>query len=77
MLREVYFEKAEDDELRPAFFGRNPRDWIEAKLSFNFSDAFGAYVGYEYGQQPPSYKLVDHRMKIGLIYKVAFKKPEE
>lgn len=77
MLREIYFEKAEDDSLRPVFFARNPRDWVDSKLSFNLSDSFGFYVGYEYGQEPPSFKLVDHRMKLGLIYKVKFKKPEE
>lgn len=77
MLREIYFEKAEDDKLRAVFFARNPRDWIESKVTLNITDAFGFYVGYEYGQQPPSYKLVDHRMKAGLIYKVKFKKPDE
>jgi len=77
MLREVYFEKAEDDSLRAVFFRRNPREWIETKLFFNLTDSFGFYAGYEYGQLPPSYKLVDHRMKFGLTYKVKFKRSEE
>ncbi|HEV7894104.1 MAG TPA: hypothetical protein VGP08_26050 [Pyrinomonadaceae bacterium] len=79
MLREVYFTKSDEDDekLRPVFFGRNPRDWIESKLNFNFREDFGAFIGYEYGQQPPSYKLVDHRMKIGLTYKVKFKTEDE
>jgi hypothetical protein len=69
LKREVYFEEAEDDTLQAVTFGTNPRDWVEAKFYFKFNKFFDGYVGYEYGEKPPSYKLVDHRMKFGLVYK--------
>lgn len=68
---EVFFDKdPETEKLVPIFFGRRPREWVSAKLNLNFRDDFGGYIGYEYGQQPPAYNLVDHRMKIGLTYKI-------
>lgn len=69
LKREISFEEADDDMLRAVTFGTNPRDWLEAKLYFKFNKFFDSYVGYEYGEQPPSYKLVDHRVKFGLVYK--------
>jgi hypothetical protein len=73
LKREVGFEKAEDDSLRAVNFGTNPRQWAEAKLAFNVRKFFGLYIGYEYGEQPPSYKLVDHRMKLGLLFRTVIK----
>ena len=71
MRSEVFFDKdPETKKLVPIFFGRKPREWISTKLNLNFRDDFAGYIGYEYGQQPPAYNLVDHRMKIGLTYKI-------
>lgn len=76
LKREVSFEEADDKTLRAVTFGTNPRDWAEAKLNFKFTKFFGTYIGYEYGEQPPSFKLVDHKMKMGLIFSAKRKKEE-
>jgi hypothetical protein len=68
---EVFFDKdKETKKLIPVFFGRRPREWVTAKLNFNFRDDLAGYIGYEYGEQPPAYNLVDHKMKIGLTFKI-------
>jgi hypothetical protein len=67
LKREVSFEELDDGSLKSVTFGTNPRDWVEAKVIFKFNKFFGPFIGYEYGEQPPAFKLVDHKMKIGLI----------
>lgn len=57
----------------PAFFGKGPREWAEAKLTYNINEFFGLYTGYQYGEQPPAYKLVDHSFRFGLVVKAKFK----
>lgn len=70
--REVGFEKVEDDKsLRPVYFDKRPRDWAEAKITLLTKNKFwGIFASYEYGEQPPAYKLVDHRSKFGLVFSV-------
>lgn len=69
LRRELGFEEDDDKNLLLVEFGKRPRDYVNANLNFMFTDSFGATVGYEYGELPPSFKLVDHKLKIGLIFK--------
>lgn len=70
LLNEVGFTSDNKGTLRPVFFGTKPREFVESKLNFQLNKFFGAYAGYEYGEVPPSYKLVDHRFRFGLVYKL-------
>jgi hypothetical protein len=67
LKREVSFEENDDGTLKAVTFGTNPRDWVDAKFIFKFNKFFGPFVGYQYGEQPPSFKLVDHQFKAGFI----------
>lgn len=69
LRRELYFEEDDEGALRLVEISKRPRDYVRANLNFMFRDDFGASVGYEYGELPPSFKLVDHKLKIGLVYK--------
>jgi hypothetical protein len=81
MLSEVGFrddtievENGKDKKVQvPAFFGKGPRQWAEAKLNYNFNQFFSMFAGYQYGEQPPSYKLVDHSFRFGLVFKAKIK----
>jgi hypothetical protein len=70
LKREVSFEEEDDGTLKAVTFGTNPRDWVDAKLIFKVNKFFGPFIGYQYGEQPPSFKLVDHQMKIGFLISV-------
>jgi hypothetical protein len=69
--REVVVQNDPDDKskLLVVAFGRGPKQHAEANLEFTYNDYFGFFVGYEYGQLPPGYKLADHRAKIGFLWK--------
>jgi hypothetical protein len=71
----IEVENGKDKTVQvPAFFGKGPRQWAEGKLTYNFNEFFGLYTGYQYGEQPPAYKLVDHSFRFGLVVKAKFKK---
>jgi hypothetical protein len=70
LRREIGFEEDDEGNLKAVSIGRGPRDYVTAKINLDFTKAFGATVSYEYGQLPPSFKLVDHKTSIGLTYKV-------
>jgi hypothetical protein len=73
----VEVENGKDETIQvPAFFGKGPRQWAEAKLTYNINEFFGLYTGYQYGEQPPAYKLVDHSFRLGLVVKAKFKSKE-
>lgn len=72
LLREISFEE-KDEQLLLVDFGKRPRDWVEAKFTLNFKPWWGLYIGYEYGELPPAYKLIDHRMKTGIFFRAKFK----
>ncbi|HEX7176193.1 MAG TPA: hypothetical protein VF240_13105 [Pyrinomonadaceae bacterium] len=69
LRKEIKFEEDDDGELQPVEIGTGPRDYATAKLNFDFSKLYNAFIGYEYGSVPPSFKLVDHKMVIGLTFK--------
>jgi hypothetical protein len=70
LRREVSFEEDDDGNLTALSIGKSPRDFVTAKANFDFTKAFGLSVGYEYGELPPNFKLVDHKTTIGLTYKI-------
>lgn len=57
----------------PVFFGKKSTQWGEVNLNFNVSEVLGLFVGYQYGELPPAYKLVDHIAKIGVVLKAKIK----
>lgn len=69
---ELGFEADDNGNLLLNRFGKSPRDYIKSKVSFGFNKFFGAFIEYDWGQVPPSYKLVDHRFRTGLFYKYKF-----
>ncbi|HVG20533.1 MAG TPA: hypothetical protein VNI02_15895 [Blastocatellia bacterium] len=73
LRREVGFKEVKDVGLVPVDFGTRPRDWAEAKLRFMFSKTFGGYIGYQWGELPPAYKLSNHQLKMGLIFMARIK----
>lgn len=70
LRREVSFEEDDNGDLQPLPIGTSPRDHVNLKLNFNFTKSFGSTISYEYGELPPSFKLVDHKTSIGLTYKI-------
>lgn len=69
LRRELSFEKDGDGNLRLLEISKKPRDYVRANLNFFFTENIGVTVGYEYGSLPPSFKLVDHKSNIGVIFK--------
>jgi len=58
----------EDDALILRDFGRRPRGHFSSNLHFMFNDYFGPTLKYEWGQLPPLYKKVNHRVTFGLAF---------
>ncbi|MDQ3749885.1 MAG: hypothetical protein M3367_12885 [Acidobacteriota bacterium] len=69
---ELGFEADDGGNLQLNRFGKSPRDYLKSKANFGFNKFFGAFIEYDWGQVPPSYKLVDHRFRLGLFYKYKF-----
>src|SRR5205085_11664378 len=69
LLRDEVSFKADDKGVfTPLPIGTSPRDYVSTKLNFVLSPFLGTYIGYEWGQLPPSYKLVNHKLKVGLSF---------
>jgi hypothetical protein len=69
---ELRFKTDKDDNLVLVSFGKSPRDYVSSKVSYKISKFFETFLEYEWGQVPPSYKLVDHRFRLGFAYKFKF-----
>lgn len=65
----VSFETNDADELVMPPLGKGPRDYFESKLFFNINDYFNPFIAYDWGKEPRSFKLVDHRFRVGFTYK--------
>jgi hypothetical protein len=70
LRKEVSFRTDAGGNLVPLPIGTSPRDYVIVRLNIGFLQGFGSTVGYEWGQQPPSYNLVDHKLSVGLTYKI-------
>ncbi|MET0753013.1 MAG: hypothetical protein ABWZ66_06555 [Pyrinomonadaceae bacterium] len=66
---ELGYETNDDDELVLTRFGKSPRDYVQSKVEFTINKFLNPYISYEWGVIPPSYKLVDHRFRVGFVYK--------
>lgn len=69
---ELRFKTDKDGNLVLLTFGKSPRDYVSSKVSYKFNKFFETFLEYEWGQVPPSYKLVDHRFRLGFAYKYKF-----
>ena len=67
LIKEQAYD-TEDDKLVLRDFGRKPRGNFYSNLNFMFNDFFGPSLKYEWGQLPPLYKKVDHRLTFGLTF---------
>jgi hypothetical protein len=65
---EFAFDKDDDGKLIFKSFGRLPRPHFKSELSFKFNEYFGPAISYEWGEEPPLYKKVDHKATIKLVY---------
>lgn len=68
LLKETAFDKNDDGDLIFKSFGRKPKSHFKSSLEFKFNDYFGPVLSYEWGQEPPLYELVNHKLKFGLVY---------
>jgi len=65
---EFAFDKDDDGNLLFKEFGRRPRSHFKSELAFKFNDYFGPAISYEWGQEPPLYTKVRHKMNFKLVY---------
>ena len=73
LRREIALDEDKDGNLIGLEIGTAPRDYVNSKFRFDVRDGFGIYIGYEYGSLPPSFKLVDHKLSIGFVFKLKYK----
>jgi len=71
---ELSFKTDKDGNLQLRQFGKSPRDYVSSKVSYSVSKFFDVFLEYEWGQEPPSYKFIDHRFRLGFAYKYKFSK---
>jgi hypothetical protein len=69
---ELGFETDDNGDLQLSRFGKSPRDHVLSKFSYRINKFFDVFTAYEWGEVPPSYKLVDHRFRLGFAYKFKF-----
>lgn len=69
---ELGFKADDAGNLQLRTFGTSPRDHFASKFSVRMNKFFDIFTAYEWGQVPPSYKLVDHRFRLGFAYKFKF-----
>lgn len=71
LKREMAYDKDDNGDLMLVDFGRKPRPYFLSKFNLMISEYFGPTISYEWGEQPPLYKKVTHKVTVGLTY--AFK----
>lgn len=69
---ELGFKADENGDLQLRTFGTSPRDYVRSKVSYRINKFFDVFSAYEWGQVPPSFKLIDHRFRLGFAYKFKF-----
>ena len=69
---ELGFKADDNGNLQLRTFGTSPRDYVKSKVSYRISKFFDVFAAYDWGQVPPSYKLIDHRFRLGFAYKFKF-----
>ena len=69
LSNELSFRTDNNDNLVLVQFGKRPRDYFESKFSFGIGNFMDAFIAYDWGETPPSYKKMDHRFRIGFEFK--------
>jgi hypothetical protein len=69
---ELGFKADENGDLQLRTFGTSPRDYVRSKVSYRITKFFDVFSAYEWGQVPPSFKLINHRFRVGFAYKFRF-----
>lgn len=72
LLAELGYTVDSNKMLRLATVGTAPKDRVSAKLNFMVKDWIGAFLGDEYGSEPPAFKLVDNKLTFGLLIQARF-----
>jgi hypothetical protein len=70
LSKELGFKADDAGVLQLVDFGKGPRDYFKSGISWQFNKFAGIFVNYEWGRVPPSYKLVDHSVKAGFLFKL-------
>jgi hypothetical protein len=73
LARELKLVENNNGIVTASFFSRRPRYFVDTKFTYQFNEFWGIYAGYQHGEKPPSYKLVDNSFKLGLVFKFKFK----
>jgi hypothetical protein len=69
LRNELVLQENDHGGLKSLDFGTAPRDYLKSSVTAGFGTYFGLTFSYEYGQLPPSFKLVDHAFKVEVTFK--------
>jgi hypothetical protein len=69
LRNELVLQENDDGSLKSVDFGTTPRDYLKSSVTAGFGTYFGLTFSYEYGQLPPSFKLIDHAFKVEITFK--------
>ncbi|HEY7352817.1 MAG TPA: hypothetical protein VH596_08620 [Terriglobales bacterium] len=69
LRNELALQENGDGALKFMDFGTAPRDYVNSSLTAGFGTYFGLTFSYEYGQLPPSFKLVDNAFRVEITFK--------
>lgn len=64
---ELFLETRHSQDPIPSV-GTNPRHYVENNLTFKLTDYFGFKFQHTYGALPPTFKFVDNRGSIGIVF---------
>ncbi len=63
---EVFYVLNADKKQVPGGVSKRPRDYANAKLTFNYNSIFSPFIEYSYGREPTKYVLVNSRYRAGI-----------
>jgi hypothetical protein len=66
---ELRYKANDDHTLSLVEYGKSPRQYFESKLEVSLNKFLNPYIAYDFGELPPSFKFVNHRVKAGFSYK--------
>jgi hypothetical protein len=69
LSNELRFRTDSDNNLVLVESGKRPRDYFESKFSFKVGSFTDAFIAYDWGETPPSYKKLDHRFRLGFEFR--------
>ena len=66
---ELGFTTDNNNQLVLTKYGKKPRDFFQSRIDFTVNQFINPFIAYEWGELPPAFKLVDHKFRIGFVYK--------